>query len=659
MKFKVDKTSLKYKLQAAIGEAAGEVLGEKIKPEDVHLEHPENEKYGDYASNIAIAMFSDIKNKKLKIKNTNKKSKNLKPYSNGVMEQWSNLRQLAEAIIKILKQNKSLKGKVESVEVAGAGFINIKIKNDWLIKQLQKAVREGKKYGTNEIGKGQKWLIEHTSPNPNKAIHLGHLRNNVTGMAIANNWENLGIKVIRDCIDNNRGIAIAKLMWGYLKFARKDGKEVTDIDYWYNHQGEWQTPKDLGMRPDRFVDQLYVKASEDFKKKEVEEEVRKLVIDWEKEDKKTWALWRKVLSYSYAGQQLTLKRLGNKWDKIWHEHEHYKKGKDLVKQGLKKGIFKKLEDGAVVSDLSKYNLPDTILIKSDGSALYITQDLALTKLKRETFKPDRLFWVIGPEQSLALKQLFAICEQLGIGKVKDYTHIAYGYMSIKGKGKMSSRQGTVVYIDDLIDRSKKIILKKIDKENFKKDEVNKLAEKIALGAVKYSILKVRRMADIAFDFGESLAFEGNSGPYLQYTFARTQSVLAKATSYQLPATSKKKNWKLETGDWKLSAEEISILRWLYRYPEVVFQAGKEYAPNIICNFLHELAQRFNTFYAKHSILQPQNAHVARGKLHVVSRETTSHTLRATSQFRLLMTASVGQVLSNGLTLLGIEPLEKM
>jgi len=490
-------------LQKAIAQAVKKTIGLDLKPSDILIEHPENEEFGDYSSNIVLVLAKKAKKKPL---------------------------ELAQKIAQELENSKEIKQLSKKIQAVKPGFINISIKNEWFIKELGKVLNSTEKYGTSDIGKGQKWLIEHTSPNPNKAMHLGHLRNNVTGMAIANIWEALGVKVIRDCIDNNRGIAIAKLMWGYLKFGHKKRKKITDISYWYENQNEWLTPEEAKVRPDKFVDHLYVKASGDFKDKEVEKRVRKLVVDWEKEDKKTWALWEKVLSYSYAGQQLTLKRLGNKWDKVWHEHEHYKKGKELVGQGLKKGIFRKLSDGAILSDLKRYGLTDTILIKKDGSALYITQDLALTKLKRENFKADRLFWVIGPEQSLALKQLFAICEQLGIEKIDHFTHIAYGYMSIKGKGKMSSREGTVVYIDDLLDRIEEMAevlssnasfnednieprLKKLKQKSRKRSraqldhiksysEVKDLAKKVAIGAVKYSILKVGRMKNIAFDLKE-------------------------------------------------------------------------------------------------------------------------------------------------------------
>ncbi len=452
-------------------------------------------------------------------------------------------------------------------------------------------------------------------------MHLGHLRNNVTGMAISNIWEFIGIKVIRDCIDNDRGIAIAKLMWGYLKFARRDKKENTDINYWYTHQNGWNSPAELKVRPDMFADDLYVNGSKDFNEfEESEKGVRKLVLDWENKDEKTWELWEKVLGFVYEGQKATLERLGSKWDKVWHESDHYKMGKDSVFEGVKNGIFKKLEDGAILSNLKTYHLPDTILIKNDGTSLYITQDLALTKLKKQTFKPDKMFWVIGPEQSLQLKQMFAICEQLGISKVKDFTHLSFGYMSIAGSGKMSSRLGNVIYIDDLIDAARDEILK-INPDK-------KLAEKVALGAVKYNILKVGRTTDTAFDFKTSLSLEGDSGPYLQYTYARCKSVLNNVVA--IPDKPRPKN---------VNDYEIAIARHIYKFPEVVKEAGLSYNPNLLCGFLFELAKRYNTFYAKCSIIKADNEN--------------------SKVFRFLLTSATAQVLKNGLNLLGILTPEKM
>ncbi|MEO6508355.1 MAG: arginine--tRNA ligase [Patescibacteria group bacterium] len=571
--------------------------------DEVHLEHPANSSFGDFTTNIALQAAKTLKKNPVEV---------------------------AEEIAKALP----LDAVIEKVEVVKPGFINIWLSKKLLISELETIYTQKDSYGSNTWGNDMKWLIEHTSPNPNKAMHLGHLRNNVTGMALANLWEFIGIEVVRDCIDNNRGIAIAKLMWGYLKFARKDGKDITNnhtiypdpYDYWAGHKDEWATPDDLKMRPDTFVDDLYVKGSEDFKDKDVETKVRIMVVEWEQGVQKIRELWKQVLDYSYEGQNRTLKRLGNRWDKVWHEHEHYQMGKDIVEEGLKKGIFKKTESGAVVSDLEKYKLPDTIIIKTDGTSLYITQDLALTKLKRDTFHPDKLHWVIGPEQSLALRQLFAICEQLGIGKLTDYIHIDYGYMSLKGKGKMSSREGNVVYIDDLIDQAKEVIKEKMDKSKFSENEIDETAEKIAVGAIKYSILKSGRTTNTAFDFETSLTFDGDSGPYLEYVYVRAKRLLETEFDHKVQ------------NDYDLNEEELHVLRLLSKFPTVVLNSALQYAPNFIATYLFDLAQTFNFFYQKHQILK--------------SSEDTKN-------FRLMLTEATAQVIKNGLKLLGVETVERM
>jgi len=577
-----------------IRQAIEGVVGKNI---DFVVEHPADESHGDYATNVAMMMEG-------------------------------NPRELAQGLAEKLKKSAVLGGVVDlpRIEVAGPGFINFWLKEDWLLSEAGEVTQLSDEYGKGNWGKGQIYEVEHTSPNPNKAMHLGHLRNNVTGMAVANLFEAGGVKVIRDAVDNNRGIAIAKLMWGFLKFAKKDGKETEDVDYWHLHQDEWQTPEDKGMRPDRFVDELYVKGAEDSKNKPVEEKVRKLVVDWEAENKTTWALWRNVLDYSYEGQAMTLARLGNRWDKVWHEHEHYKEGKAWVDKGIKKKIFKVLPDGAVLTDLSKFGLTDTIVIKSDGTALYITQDLALTSLKKKTYKADRLFWVIGPEQSLDLKQMFAVCEQLGIGKVRDFTHIPYGYMSIKGQGKMSSRTGNVVYIDQLLDLAKDEISKVIEERGFTEKEEESVSEKLGVGSVKYSILKVGRMTDMAFDLASSISFEGDSGPYLNYVYVRTKGVARKANDD-----------KAEVIIDELSDTEKSILRWIARFSEVVESAGKDLAPNLVCSYLFELSQKYNSFYSKNPI--------AGGGRYKGRRLTINN--------------AVGQIIKTGLKLLGIEVVEKM
>lgn len=567
---------------------------------EINLEIPENNSFGDYTTNVALA---------------------------SAKEKGENPKGVAEGLVKKLEADKNLSEICDKIEIAGPGFINFWLKTDILIDTLKQIDIEKGNYGKSVKRNEKTYEIEHTSPNPNKAMHLGQLRNNITGMAIGNLIEATGVKVIRDAVDNDRGIAIAKLMWGYLKFARKDGEYKTDIDYWFDHQNEWQTPEEVHMRPDSFVDMLYVKGSTDFEADaSVEKEVRQIVVDWEAEEPKNRELWKRVLSYSYAGQELTLKRLGNIWDKVWHESDHYKKGKEMVRLGLEKGIFKESE-GAIVTDLAKYKLSDTIVIKRDGTALYITQDLALTKLKKDEYKADRMFWVIGPEQSLAMQQMFAVCDQLGIGKMSEFTHLAYGYISIKGQGKMSSRHGNVVYIDELLDLAKGKVKKIMDGSNFNEKEIEEISEEIGVGAVKYTILKVSRLQDIAFDINESVSIEGNSGPYLQYTVARCNSVIEKASVQDRILNAVYSN---------LDSEELSILRSLAKFRDVIETSAKLYSPNLLCNYLYDLAQKYNSFYNKDKIIGGEN-----------------------ERFRLALTSGTARVLKNGLKILGINTPERM
>jgi len=559
------------------------------------LEHPTDLSHGDYASNVAFILGKEA-------------SKNPK--------------KIAEDIVQYIEKHK-LK-EIEKMEVAGPGFINFHLTRDFFVQSVSTVIKQGPKWGGSTLGKTEKWLLEHTSPNPNKAMHIGHLRNNIVGMAIANIAEANGVEVVRDAVDNNRGIAIAKLMWGYLKFSRKDDKVITDIQYWHDHQDEWDTPSTKNMRPDRFIDELYVKGSEDFENDlVVAKQIRQFVVDWEQKNVQNLALWKKVIEYSHEGQNMTLDRLGSRWDKVWHEHEHYEEGKNLVEEGLKKGVFKKLEDGAVLTDLEQYGLPDTILIKSDGTSLYITQDLALTKLKREEFSPDKLFWVIGPDQSLALKQLFAVCEQLGIGKVNDYTHISYGYMSVKGQGKMSSRKGNVLFIDDLLDNVKAHVKKQMSNRDFTQSALEEISEKIALSAVKFGILKTSRGQDTSFDIQSAVSFQGDSGPYLQYTNARAHSILEKALNVE----------EIKTVPFQITDVE----RFLYRFPEVVLRAFEECEPHYIATYLIQLASAFNSWYASGKVLDgsPEEA------------------------YKLALTKATSITLKNGLGLLGIKTPDRM
>lgn len=593
-----------------------------LKPEQIELEHPADPDFGDYSTNIALKLFGSLdveKKQELDISS---------PQELAVY--------FLQQIEKALKQDSILTRLISEVSIAGPGFINIKLSHAFLKTALKQIAAEPE-FGCLSSGQDKTWAIEHTSPNPNKAMHLGHLRNNVTAMAIANLWETVGIKVIRDAVDNNRGIAIAKLMWGYLKFARKNEDVPISINDWYQNQSQWLTPEEAEQRPDKFVDELYVKAAKDYgQDPQVKAKVKQMVLDWEQEDEKTWTLWEKVMAYSHQGQQLTLERLNNQWDHVWHEHEHYHLGKEFVQKGIEQGIFKQLEDGAVLTDLEEFDLPNTILQKSDGTSLYITQDIALTHLKKQKYQADKLFWVVGPEQNLALRQMFAVCDQLKIANYEDLTHLDYGYMSLKGGQKMSSRAGNVVYIDDLIDEVKERVKQKMKQNGLAAEKIEALAEQIALGAVKYSILRVGRQTSMAFDFDTALSLDGNSGPYLQYTHARACSVLNKAKDegYSLDLTDSHSDWE----ELEMNSAEIEILRYIYRLPEVIGTAAFEYEPSALATFLYQTAQKFNTFYNQHQILLEDEAQ---------------------RSFRLIITQAVKQILSKNLSLLGMAAPQRM
>lgn len=519
---------------------------------------------------------------------------------------------------------------LERVECVAPGFVNLFFAPTALLKHIEVILLEKAAFGSISLLQDEKWVIEHTSPNPNKAMHLGHLRNNLVGMGLVRLLQNAGAQVVSDCVYNDRGIAIAKVMYGFLAHMRKSTDSPVDISRFISHPGEWYTPEDLHMKPDEFVAQCYVKAEEDFKNNpEVEQMTRQMVVDWEAKDENTWQVWQHVLSYAYAGNERILCRLGSHWDKVWYEHEHYQKGKDYVAQGLEKGVFQKLEDGAVLTDLEEaYGLPDTILLKSDGTSLYITQDLALTDLKKKTYEADKLVWVVGPEQSMSFKQLFASCEQLGIGKVEDFSHVTYGYVGLKGEDggfqKMSSRAGTVVLIDDVIDGVKATI-----EERFKDDDKEhqaEVSEKLALGAVKFAFLKSDRNQDITFDVEQSVDVAGDSGMYVLYTFVRTQSILRKAGERDI--------YSLSPSDLGETGE---LLRSLLYFEDIMKKSVDDLSVHHIAQYMLEISAQFNRWYAKETVLDGSES----------------------EDYKLALTKAVGITLQNGLKILGIETVDQI
>lgn len=573
-----------------------------VNESSVQLERTANPEFGEYSLNVAMKYAKQLQQNPFEVAAT-----------------------IAQAI-----ESVAVAG-VQKVEAVRPGFINIYLTPEAKLQHVQVILKASANFGASVSLKGQKWVIEHTSPNPNKAMHLGHLRNNLVGMGLVRLLKNAGAEVVSDCVYNDRGIAIAKVMYGYLAFMKKSEDTPTDITHWIEHPANWFTPEEKQLSPDSFVETCYVQAEVDFKANpDVEQMVRQFVVDWEAGTESVWQLWRQVLEYAYAGQAKTLKRLGSYWDKVWYEHEHYQKGKDYVEQGLQAGVFQKLEDGAVISQLEEqYQLPDTVLLKSDGTSLYITQDLALTDLKKNTYDADKLVWVVGNEQAMAFKQLFACCEQLGVGKREDFSHVSYGYVALKsaekGAYKMSSRAGTVVLIDDVIDGVKTTILQRFAEDGKTDGEVR--AEKLALAAVKFAFLKSDRTQDMTFDVEQSVDIQGDSGMYVMYSYVRSQSILRKAGSPVAAGVIVPKD---------LGAE-AEVVRTLLYFGAMLEKSVDDLSVHHVAQYLLELSSAFNSWYAKETFLDGTSAEA----------------------YRLSIVEAVGIALQNGLVLLGIETVDEI
>ncbi len=591
-----------------ITEAISKVIGSFLEKQGILnpvilFDRTNSSNHGDVSTNVAMILAKELK---------------------------KNPKELAEEIVEVLSAE-YIEG-LADVQIAGPGFINIFFTTEVYCSATNTVLESKSAYGMQKSLQGQKWAIEHTSPNPNKALHLGHLRNTLVAMSLKNVLVANGATVILDMVDNNRGIAIAKVMYGYLVSMRKSYDTPATLEAWINNRALWKTPFDAGLRSDVFCEEAY-RAGESASVESPEDEavIRNMVIDWESHDEPTWKLWEYVTGLAHRGAEETLNRLGSHFDTIWHEHEHYEEGKQYVNQGLKKGIFTKLEDGAVLTHLEAYNIPDTILLKRDGTSLYITQDIALTAKKKLSHQADRLVWVVGPEQSLALRQLFAICEQLGIGKLSDFTHVSYGYVGIKADDgsfkKMSSRAGTVVRIDDLLDTARDGILAQFESQGKPVDEKTKaLSESLALAAVKFAMLKPDRDQGTTFDLKQSIETKGDSGVYVLYTYARIQSILKKAQETSIT---------LSVDTQNISGVEVSKLFMFYS--QVIERAQKDLSAHHVAQYLLELTSAFNSWYGKEIILDGE-----KGQGH-----------------KLAVAKATATIIQNGMAILGIQTLDEI
>jgi arginyl-tRNA synthetase len=515
------------------------------------------------------------------------------------------------------------------------GFLNLEIGNNYWIDNLLQAYNTGH-YGIQVPDKeSETVMIEYSSPNTNKPLHLGHIRNNLLGYSISEILKANGKKVIKTNIVNDRGIHICKSMYAWQKW------------------GNGKTPEKSGMKGDHLVGEFYVEFDKHYKaeitelieqgfsKEDAENKApsilaaRELLLKWEANDTETVNLWKTMNDWVYKGFDLTYKKLGVDFDKIYYESETYLIGKEEVLRGVREKIFYQNGDNSVWADLTDVGLDQKILLRSDGTSVYITQDIGTAKMRYNDFKIDKMVYVVGNEQNYHFQILAVLLDKLGYAWGKDLYHFSYGMVELPS-GKMKSREGTVVDADDLIDemiqvaRDMSAELGKL--ESLSKEEAEDTFRMIALGALKYFILKVDPRKNMMFNPEESIDFNGNTGPFIQYTYARIKSVLRKANESKISIDN---NIRFNA----LSSKEKDLLKRITLFPVAVTEAGDNYSPAIIANYCYELVKEFNQFYHEHSILSEPNADQR--------------------NFRLVLSTTVAAILKKGMNLLGIELPERM
>jgi len=518
------------------------------------------------------------------------------------------------------------------------GFLNMEIASDcWL--ELLSDIHNTENYGLKEeTDQSPLVMIEYSSPNTNKPLHLGHIRNNLLGFALAEVLKANGNKVVKTNIVNDRGIHICKSMLAWKRW------------------GNGETPQSSGMKGDHLVGKYYVLFDKYYKeeleklqsqglskeeaesKSELMSEAREMLRKWEAGDMETVQLWETMNSWVYAGFDETYKMLGVDFDKIYYESQTYLEGKDTVLDGLEKDVFFKKDDGSVWADLTDDGLDQKLLLRADGTSVYMTQDIGTAKLRYDDYPIDKMVYVVGNEQNYHFQVLSILLDKLGYKFGKDLLHFSYGMVELpKGMGRMKSREGTVVDADDLIEemigtaRETSEELGKLD--NCTEAEAADIARIVGLGALKYFILKVDPKKNMVFNPKESIDFNGNTGPFIQYTYARIQSVLRKAAESGIKLSSTLNKGVL------LSEKEESLIQMVSEFQSIVEQAGTEYNPALIANYIYDLVKEYNQFYHDYSILKESDNNIR--------------------QMRLLLSENVGKIVKTGMSLLGIEVPDRM
>ena len=526
------------------------------------------------------------------------------------------------------------------------GFLNLVIAQEAWLKLLA-AIDSDEKFGEKKTDDTSPLvMIEYSSPNTNKPLHLGHVRNNLLGWSLAQIMEANGNRVVKTNIVNDRGIHICKSMLAWLKY------------------GNGETPETSGKKGDHLIGDYYVAfdkhyreevkqltaeyvsngmGEEEAEKKAKEEaplikEAHEMLVKWEQNDPEVRALWEKMNSWVYAGFDETYKALGVAFDKIYYESQTYLKGKAKVEEGLAKGLFERHADNSVWADLTAEALDQKLLLRSDGTSVYMTQDIGTAEMRFKDFPIDKMIYVVGNEQNYHFQVLSILLDRLGFKWGKELVHFSYGMVELPN-GKMKSREGTVVDADDLIATmiaDAKQTSEELGKfDDMTEEERNEIARVVGLGALKYFILKVDARKNMLFNPEESIDFNGNTGPFIQYTYARIRSIMRKAGETATGSSLISK----ELSNDLLSQKEIDLIQKLNAYGAAVEQAGKDYSPSGIANYCYELTKEFNQFYHDFSILKEE--------------DNDKRTLR------LVLAQNVAKVIKNGMALLGIEVPERM
>ena len=514
------------------------------------------------------------------------------------------------------------------------GFLNIVIEPTYWNSVLEHIAADDNFGFKEETADSPLVMVEYSSPNTNKPLHLGHVRNNLLGYSLSRILQACGNKVVKTNIVNDRGIHICKSMLAWQKW------------------GDGATPESTGKKGDHLIGDFYVLFDKHFRQevKEMMEkgmtedeakaasplmaEAREMLRKWEQKDPEVRSLWEKMNQWVYDGFDVTYKRMGVDFDKIYYESDTYLEGKEKVLEGLEKGIMYRKEDGSVWADLTDAGLDNKLLLRSDGTSVYMTQDIGTAKLRFRDFPIDKMIYVVGNEQNYHFQVLSLLLDRLGFKWGKDLVHFSYGMVELP-QGKMKSREGTVVDADDLMEEmvanAREVSAQLGKTDGLTPAEIDEISETVGLGALKYFLLKVDPRKNMMFNPAESIDFNGNTGPFIQYTYARIRSVLRKAAELGY-----------ETGDYAAvipNEKEIALIQTLSDFPATVEEAGRSYSPALIANYTYELVKQYNQFYHDYSILKEEDP--------------------ATRSLRLALCKSVARTVKQAMSLLGINVPERM